>query len=284
MVLSPGVIALVLLAALCHASWNALVKSGADRLVMMNYTIGVSSVLSLFLAPFVPLPNAAAWPFLIGSTLIHLAYYAALIFAYRHGDLSQVYPIARGSAPVIVAGGAWLAAGEALNGAELAGVLIVSGGIISLAWRGRGGLRPDGELKAIGFALLTACTIGSYSLVDGLGVRRSGNAASYIIWLFIFEIIPLFAFTWWRRRGRLIADFAPHFKVGLVGGVIAGTAYAIAIWAFSQGPMAHVVALRETSVIMAAIIGALILKERFGPRRIAAAAVVAAGAVLLQVG
>ena len=121
-------------------------------------------------------------------------------------------------------------------------------------------------------------------LVDGLGVRRSGNAASYIIWLFIFEIIPLFAFTWWRRRGRLIADFAPHFKVGLVGGVIAGTAYAIAIWAFSQGPMAHVVALRETSVIMAAIIGALILKERFGPRRIAAAAVVAAGAVLLQVG
>ena len=89
MALSPGVIALVLLAALCHASWNALVKSGADRLVMMNYTIGVSSVLSLFIAPFVPLPNAEAWPFLIGSTLIHLAYYAALIFAYRHGDLRE---------------------------------------------------------------------------------------------------------------------------------------------------------------------------------------------------
>ena len=284
MALTPGVIALVLLAALCHASWNALVKSGADRLVMMNYTIGVSSVLCFFIAPFVPLPNAAAWPFLIASLLIHLAYYAALLYAYEHGDLSQVYPIARGSAPVIVAGGAWLAANEALSPAELAGVLIVSGGIISLAWRGRRATRPEGELKAVGFALLTACTIGSYSLVDGLGVRRSGNAASYIVWLFVLEIIPLFAFTAWRRRGRLVADFAPHFKIGLVGGVIAGTAYAIAIWAMSQGPMAHVVALRETSVIMAAIIGALVLKEPFGPRRIAAASVVAAGAVLLQTG
>ncbi|MEM7223564.1 MAG: EamA family transporter [Pseudomonadota bacterium] len=284
MALSPGVIALVLLAALCHASWNALVKSGADRLVMMNYTIGFSGVISFFIAPFVPLPAAAAWPFLIGSTLIHLTYYASLIYAYKHGDLSQVYPIARGSAPVIVAAGAWLAASEALSPAELLGVLIVSGGIVSLAWRGRRQARPDGEVKAVGFALLTACAIGGYSLVDGMGVRRAGNAASYIVWLFIFEIVPLFAFTWYRRRGRLVAAFAPHLKIGLIGGVIAGTAYAIAIWAMSQGPMAHVVALRETSVIMAAIIGALVLKEPFGPRRIAAAAVVTLGALLLQVG
>jgi drug/metabolite transporter (DMT)-like permease len=162
-------------------------------------------------------------------------------------------------------------------------VLILCGGIVSLAWR-RNGPAHDGEVKAVGFALLTSLMIGLYSVTDGLGVRGAGTAAGYILWLFAIEGLPLLFYALWRRRGRIRAAFAPSLKAGLGGAVISCLAYGIVIWAMSLGPMAHVVALRETSVIMAAALGALVLKEPFGHRRIAAAAVVAGGAVLLQAG
>jgi len=283
MTLDIGVVALVLLAAVLHATWNAFVKAGADRLAVLTLAMAVPAPLCALALPFVPVPEVASWPYLCASVVIHTSYYACLLFAYRHGDLSQVYPIARGTAPVLVAFGAWAMAGEVLNLRELAGVLIVSAGIMSLAWR-RGGLAKDGELAAIGFALLTSLNIGLYSVTDGLGVRNAGTAIGYILWMFALEGLPLLAFTLWVRRGRIRASFAPSLKVGIGGALISSLAYAIVIWAMSVAPMAHVVALRETSVIMAAVIGALILKEPFGGRRIAAAAVVAAGAVLLQVG
>jgi drug/metabolite transporter (DMT)-like permease len=283
MSLDPGVLALVLLAAALHASWNALVKAGGDRLAVLAITMGAPSLLLWLALPFVPAPAVAAWPYLFASVVVHTAYYACLIHAYRHGDLSQVYPIARGTAPLLVAAGAWALAGEALSPAELAGVLILCGGIVSLAWR-RNGPAHDGEVKAVGFALLTSLMIGLYSVTDGLGVRGAGTAAGYIFWLFAIEGLPLLFYALWRRRGRIRAAFAPSLKAGLGGAVISCLAYGIVIWAMSLGPMAHVVALRETSVIMAAALGALVLKEPFGHRRIAAAAVVAGGAVLLQAG
>jgi drug/metabolite transporter (DMT)-like permease len=282
MALDPGVLVLVLLAALGHASWNALAKAGGDQLVFMTYQICLPVVPAFILALLLPPMAASAWPYLIVSAVVHNVYFALLIGAYRHGDLSQVYPISRGSAPALVALGAWALAGEALSAAELLGVFIVSGGIISLAWRR--GLRHDGETKAVVFALLNGFAIATYTIADGLGVRESGAAFTYIAWLFALDGFPLAAMAWWQRRGRLKAAFAAQLKPGIAGAVIASGAYAIVIWALSLGPMAHIVALRETSVLLAAAIGALVLGEPFGRYRIVAAAVVAAGAIVLQIG
>jgi drug/metabolite transporter (DMT)-like permease len=283
MSLDSGVLLLVLLAALMHASWNALVKSGGDRLVMTTVIMVIPCLPSAMALLVLPALHPAAWPFLILSMATHLAYFVGLLGAYRHGDLSQVYPISRGSAPALVGIGAWAVAGEALSPIEGLGVLIVSGGIMSLAWRRRG-RTGTGETKAIGFALLTALTIAIYLLADGMGVRRSGNALTYICWLMVLDALPLLAFTLWRRRGRIRAAFVPSLQLGVFGGVIAAISYGITIWAMGVAPMAHVVAVRETSVIFGAAIGAALLKEPFGRFRIAAAAVVAGGAVLLNLG
>ncbi len=283
MTLELGVLFLVLFSAVLHASWNALVKAGGDPLVMIALVMFVPSLPCLAALFFLPALAAAAWPFVIASILIHSVYYGSLIAAYRHGDLSQVYPIARGAAPPLVAVGAWTFAGEALNTMEAAGVLVVSAGIMSLAWRRSAGTH-DGAIKAIGFALLTALSIALYLVADGMGVRRSGFALTYICWLFMLEGFPLLVFTLWARRGRIAASFGPNLKQGVFGGLIAGVSYGIAIWAMGVGPMAHIVAVRETSVLIGAMIGALVLKEPFGRTRIAAAAVVACGAVLLNVG
>ena len=273
----------MLLAAVMHATWNAFVKAGGDRLVIMALAMILASPFCLFGALFVPFPDPASWPYLVASIVIHSAYYGFLIHAYRHGDLSQVYPIARGAAPVLVAAAAWIWAGEALRPREMLGVAVVSLGILSLAWR-RGHVLRAGEAGSIAFALLTSVSIALYSVTDGIGVRNAGSAISYILWLFALEGWPLFLYALWRRRGRIGVSFLPNLKIGFGAAAISTLAYGIVIWAMSLGAMAHVVALRETSVVMAAAIGAMALKEPFGLRRIAAAATVAAGAVLLNAG
>ena len=287
MTLAPGVLSLVLLAALFHASWNALVKSGGDKLVMQTFVICTPGAVSLLFLPFVPLPDPASWPYLAASVGIHLIYFGFLVYAYRHGDLSQVYPIARGAAPALVAVMAWLLAGETLSAQEILGLAIVSLGIISLSRLARllfGQDRPrDGEVKAIVFALLSATTIGSYSLADGIGVRQAGSEISYILWLLFLEAPLLLAYTLWRRRGRIAESFRPYWVRGIGGGLVAGLAYGIVIWAMSAAPLAHVVALRETSVIIAAYIGTRMMGEPFGKTRMAAAVLVAGGAILLNV-
>lgn len=281
MALDPGVLVLVLLAALCHASWNALVKASEDKLVLQTYVICAPAAPALLAAVLLPPMAAAAWPYLIASVLIHNVYFALLLGSYRHGDLSQVYPISRGAAPALVALGAWVWAGEALSALEVAGVLVVSGGIASLAWRRQ---RGEAEAKAVTFALLNGFAIAAYSISDGMGARLSGSAPTYIAWLLGLDGWPILATALWLRRDRLKAAFGAQLKPGLTGSLLANVAYTIVIWALSLGPMAHIVALRETSVLLAAAIGTLLFKEPFGRTRIAATAVVAAGAVLLQLG
>ncbi len=271
---------LVLLAAVMHATWNALVKAGHDTLAMQTAVTVFSGLAIVPLLPFVPFPDEASWPFLILSILVHGFYYVFLINAYRHGGLSQVYPIARGAAPLLIALGAWAFADEQPSLVEWAGVVIVSAGIMSLAAPGR--IAGGGEAKAVGFALATSVTIGLYSISDGMGVRRSAEPLSYIAWLFALDSIPVLFAGLWFRRGRLVAAFGPTLARGGLGGVIASLGYGIVIWAMSHAPIAHVSALRETSVILAAVIGTLFLGEPFGARRIIAAAVVAAGAALLR--
>jgi drug/metabolite transporter (DMT)-like permease len=277
---------LVLLAALLHASWNALVKSGGDKLAVQTLVIFFHIPPALLFLPFVPFPTPLAWLCIAGSTLVHTLYYAALVGAYRVGDLSQVYPIARGSAPLLVALGAFMILGETLSPLESIGLLILSAGLISLAWRRRAG----GEREAfkagsspVLLALATGFTIGGYSLIDGIGGRAAETVFSYIVWLFILEPLPLVFFAL-SRRGWSLAPFRPYWKRGLIGGIISGVAYGIVIWAMSVAPLAHVIALRETSVVLAAAIGMLFLGEGFGPLRLAAALLVACGAVLLRVG
>jgi drug/metabolite transporter (DMT)-like permease len=276
----------VLLAAVLHAGWNAVLKMGDDRLLTITVIIGVGGIIALPFLPFVAFPAAASWPFLLLSAGLHLGYFCFLVKAYRVGDLSHVYPVARGVAPLIVAVGAAGLAGETLAPLGIAGLLCASGGIASLAFLGGKGLGGDGSAaaaarKAFLFALGTGAFIAAYTLADGFGVRRAGSAAGYIAWLFLVSAIGLGALTALLRRGELPSYVARYWRPGLAGGVMCATAYGIVIWALGESPMAFVSALRETSVVIAALIGCLVLKESFGRGRLLAATSVAAGVALL---
>lgn len=284
MTLDPLVLALVLTAALLHATWNALVKAGGDRLAVMalvSFAPALVAVPALFLLPPMEL---AAVPWLLSSATLHIFYATALLLAYRHGDLSQVYPIARGSAPGLVALGAWLLAGEAKSLAEILALAVLSAGIMALAWRPRRAQARAGDRHALVFALLTGLCIAGYSLSDGLGARASDARFTYIAWLFAVDALPVPLYFLWVRRGQSWAILKRHLAVGLGGGMISFAAYGIVIWAMSVAPMAQVVALRETSVLFAALIGTQLMAEPFGRRRLTAACVIVMGAALLQVG
>lgn len=278
--LDPTVAGLVLFAALLHACWNAVVKADSDRLVSLSLVMAVGGVMGGIAALFLPLPVAAAWPYLIGSVLIHNVYYACLLSAYRHGDLSHVYPIARGLGPLLVALLSGRLIGEALTLVEGGGVLVLSVGIVGLAFS-RGWPRHL-EGRATLYAIATGFTIAGYTICDGMGARASGNALGYIAWLNILEGPGLLAVALWQRGARLLPYLRQHWWRGAAGGVIATVGYGIAIWALSQGAMAHVAAVRETSVLFAAVIGTVLLKEGFGGRRILAAAMVVAGLLLMN--
>jgi uncharacterized membrane protein len=236
--------------------------------------------IGLCAAPFVPVPPAAAWPYLVASFLIHNFYYFFLLKAYRWGDLSHVYPIARGLGPLLVALMSGGVIGEHLTLHENLGVLLVSCGIASLAFGH--GLPRGQEWRPVIYAVLTGVTIAAYTIADGLGAREADTALSYIVWLNIVEGPWVFLFAVASRRGAIVLSLRRGWRRGLMGGVVATVGYGIAIWALSLGAMAHVAALRETSVIFAAAMGALLLGERFGRRRMIAAAVVASGLVLMN--
>jgi drug/metabolite transporter (DMT)-like permease len=279
--MSPIITLLVLAAAVMHASWNALIKAGNDKVVMQCLVMFFAGVPCLPFLLFIPLPAPASWPFLALSLAVHGVYYVTLVNAYRFGALSQVYPIARGAAPLMIALGAWAFADEQMSVLEWAGVIVASAGIMSLAAPGK--LPREEELKAIGFALATSITIALYSLADGIGVRRAGESMSYILWLLALDAFPVMGVGLWLRRGRIVESFRPPMKRAIVGGLLSALGYGIVIWAMGRAPLAHVSALRETSVILAAIIGTALLGEPFGRRRILAAVLVAAGNGLLHI-
>ena len=281
MALPVHAVMLVLLAALCHAGWNAVVKIGGDRLVVIAVVNMVGAGVALLALPFVAVPAPAAWPWLVASLLVHLLYYYCLVRQYRVGDLSHVYPLSRGLSPLLVAAGAALVAGETMPATALAGLALSSLGIVSLAFDGGPPWRRDARPAL--YAITTALVIAAYTLVDGMGVRRSGDAAGYVAWLFLLDGIPI-AVLAWRRRGREMRGIlAREWRKSLFGGVLAITAYGLVIWAMSVGPMAQVSALRESSVIFAALIGVVVLGESFGARRVTAAVLVTAGLVILNV-
>jgi drug/metabolite transporter (DMT)-like permease len=279
MVLDPLVIVLVLCAALMHATWNAIVKSDRDRLVSMAMVMGAGTVLGIAAAPFVPLPAPAAWKWLVASMIIHYFYYFFLLRAYAHGDLSHVYPIARGLGPTLVAIFSGTLVGEHLAVHEGIGVALVSTGILTLALaRGLKAFEPRPTL----YAVITGVTIASYTVSDGIGARSAGDAIAYIVWLNILEG-PGLILTAIAIRGRAMLPYLrQYWWRGTVGGVIATLGYGIAIWGLSVGAMAHVAALRETSVLFASLIGTLLLGEGFGRLRVVAAGMIVAGLILMN--
>ena len=279
--MEPTVFLLVATAAILHAVWNAMVKVGGDQLVAVSMIMASGGVAALCLTPFVSFPEPTSWLYLAASTAIHLCYYGCLVMSYRHGDLSLVYPIARGSAPAIVAIGAYLAAGEVLPPLGILAVAIISLAILSLAATGRGVAHGA---RSVFFAVCTGISIAAYTLVDGLGGRATQHVQDYIVWLFVIEPLPLVAITVALRRGRLMGTVRKEWRAGALGGLFSAIAYGLVIWAMSITPMTYVSALRETSVIVAALIGAHMLHEPMGRRRIWAACIVVVGIVLLQQG
>jgi drug/metabolite transporter (DMT)-like permease len=267
----------ILFAAALHAGWNALVKLGLDRFSSILFLALVQGGIALLLLPFFGLPPRAAWPWVLAGSALHSGYKLVLIRAYGHGDLSQVYPLARGTAPLIVAIVGVLFLGEAMAPARAAAVVAIAGGIMLMA--GRGGLTRAG----LAWALATAAFTASYTLADGVGARVAGSASAFTLTMFVLDGLIMLAFGLAARGGPALAALLPAWRGGLAAGAMSLGAYWIAIWGFTQAPLAMVAALRETSVLFAMLLGAWLLEERLTPRRWAAGALILAGVALMRI-
>ncbi len=277
--MTSSVLAMVLFAALLHACWNAIIKVDDEKQLLMALMSIGSGLISLVLLPFVPVPAAAGWPFLAASVALHTGYKLFLVRAYHHGDLGQVYPIARGTAPLMVAPLSVYIAGDAMSPASALAVAVIGAGILSLAFRGGAPIQRDG--RPVANALATAAFIAAYTLVDGMGARAAGSPHAYVVWLFLLDSTPLAAISLWQRRGATLALARARWRQGLAAATMSMAAYWLVVYGMTVAPIGPVAALRETSVIFATIIGAVLLKEKFGRWRVGAACLVAAGIVLL---
>ncbi|MGI5398391.1 EamA family transporter [Streptomyces sp. CA-135486] len=272
----------VLIAAITHATWNALAHTIKDQLLAFTLIAGGGTVIGAVLACFFPLPAAAAWPYLIASALLHIGYQALLMRSFTLGDFGQMYPIARGTAPLVVTVLAALFVGESLNGWQLAGVVIASAGLVGVAlWGIRGGSDAHPHWPALLAALATGLSIAAYTVVDGVGVRASGTPLGYIAWLMILEGALIPAYTLYVHRGGLLAQLRPYAARGLLGAMLSISAYGLVLWAQTKAPLAPIAALRESSIIVGAAIGAVFFKEKFGAPRIAAAGLMVVGIGLM---
>ena len=284
--MSTIVVLAVLLAALLHASWNALVKGGSDRWMTSGMIGGFGGIGALIVAlAFLPLPLSHHWPWLIGSGALHALYFIFLVNAYAHGDLGKVYPIARGSAPLIIVALSAPLVGDIPSLSELIAVLVIVAGVVALS------LEPaklaSANARTLVLALLTGACIAAYSLFDAVGIRKVGPEVGngtlvYLTWIMVFASIPIMAATYIVRRGHIVSHLRAHALTGIGGAFIALTSYGLVLFAFANASVASVAALRETGVVFAALIGVVVLGEKFGKRRIPAAILVACGASALK--
>ncbi|MFE2041795.1 EamA family transporter [Streptomyces sp. NPDC059477] len=277
--MTPLVATAVLAAAVTHAGWNAIAHRITDKLVGFALISGGGVLIGLALVPFAAFPAAGAWPYLFVSGAIHIGYYALLMRSFRLGDFGQAYPIARGTAPLLVTLFAALFAHEVPDAWAAAGIALSCAGLTGVALWGLRGRRPN--WPAIGAALATGLTIAAYTVVDGLGVRAADSPLGYIGWLMVLQGGFLPAYAVYRWRGETVARLRPHAGLGLLGAAMSVAAYALVLWAQTQAELAPVAALRESSIIVGAAIGAVMFKERFGVARVAAAGVLVVGIGLM---
>ena len=272
---------LILLAAALHAGWNALVKISGDKIAVMAVVTLAGSILSLFALPFVESPHPDSWPLLLLAILIHTAYHFFLPIAYEHGDLGQVYPIARGLAPILVTVAAFFFAGEHVDPLTLIGILCLAAGVMALTFDG--GKASNIKPKAILFAVATGVCIASYTVVDGLGARQAVSILGFAVWLTIGDGILTFliALVWKKRE---IAEVVrTNALIGVAGGAMQVGAYWIIVYALAVAPMGMVSGLRETSVLFAALISTFLLKEGFGVWRFVSACLVTLGLIVSRI-
>ncbi|WP_329121494.1 DMT family transporter [Streptomyces sp. NBC_01465] len=277
--MTPLVTLAVVFAAITHATWNALAHHMKDQLVSFTLISGGGALLGLLAAPFVPFPHAGAWPYLIGSAALHVAYMLLLMRSFTLGDFGQMYPIARGTAPLVVTVLAAVFVHEVPDAWQLAGVAVASAGLVGVALWGMKGSRP--HWPALIAALATGLAIASYTTVDGMGVRASGSSLGYIAWLMILEGIAIPAYALHKRRAELLPQLRPVAVRGMAGATLSVIAYGLVLWAQTRAPLAPIAALRESSIIVGAAIGAVFFKERFGAPRIAAAGLMVVGIGLM---
>jgi len=270
----------VLGAALLHASWNAMLKSGGDKQLDAVGLAAGSGLVALLAAPFAGMPAAASWPWIAASATVHIAYFWLLAETYRWGDLSFSYPIMRGGGPLLVTGAGVAAFGEVLPWTETAGVALISAGI--LAFAAHSARDPRAQRRSLAYALANAVVIAAYTLIDAQGARASGAPVAYALWFFVANGLVITAIGSMRRGAGVARHLARTWRRTLGGGALAVGAYGIALWAMTLAPVALVAVLRETSVVFAAAIGSLVLREPFTRRRVAATLAVLAGLVALR--
>jgi phosphonate utilization associated putative membrane protein len=288
--LSWPVVAAVLCGALLHAGWNALVKSSGDKPLDTALVHVMGSLVAIPLLLWVGLPSTAGLPYIAASLVIHIGYYIALAGAYQHGELGLTYPIMRGFAPLLVALGSGTLLGESPSPAAWAGVLGITLGVSLVGMAHPGQALHHG--KALAYAFANAGIIALYTVVDGRGVRAEvaagGSAARYVLLLFVLDGIAYPSLVWWRRsragRGAILAYARQRWPLATLGGSASIGSYAIALWAMTVAPVASVAALRETSVLFAALLGTVLLKERFGLQRALGTAVIVGGVMALRLG
>lgn len=273
------VVPVVLGAAVLHASWNALAHGISDRLVAFSLIGLAYTAVCAVLVAVVGLPASGAWPWILASAGVHVLYQLALMGSYQLGPFSQVYPLARGTSPWVVAVVSMTVLGQHLPVIELVGVLVVSAGLISLVFVG--GRPRRGDALALVAALITGVMIATYTVLDGVGVHTT-SLLTYAGWMFLLQgpAVPLLAVL--LRGRRLGVQLRPSLLLGLLGGIVSLIAYGLVLWAQTRGALAPIAALRETSIVIAALIGAVFLHERFGRARALAGFVVVLGIVLLN--
>ena len=276
--MSLPVFLVVLFAALMHATWNAVVKGGDDKLLTTVLVTASASCLSALALPFLPAPAPASWPFIAGSLVFQIGYFVLVARIYHVADMGQTYPVMRGTAPLLVAlaSSAWV--GERLHAGVWAGIGIICAGILVMAFGGSTRRAKAG----VPLAFLSAFFIAGFTLVDALGVRRSGAPAAYTLWIFLLTGLPLALWAFAARGRAFTAYAAANWRAGLIGGFGTTAAYGLALWAMTLAPVAVVAALRETSILFATAISGLILKERVGALRLAAASIIVAGVLVLR--
>jgi drug/metabolite transporter (DMT)-like permease len=272
------VVLLVLFGALLHATWNAIIKAGTDKSLDAALISAGGAITALPFLSLLPLPAPAAWSFIAASAVLQFAYFQLVAAAYEAGDIGLVYPLMRGGAPLLVAATSGLVVGEHLSLGALAGTLTICAGILTLALEARKGGR-----RAVMLALVNACVIASYTYVDGIGARLSGNAISYTLWMSLLPPILLFAWAIARRgHGAVRLHVRRNWRRGLIGGAGSIASYGLALWAMTRAPIAVVAALRETAIVFALIISVAVLKERATPSRYIAGAIIAIGVLVLK--
>ncbi len=269
----------VLVAAVLHAAWNVIVKSNADRLVSLSVLQTFMAVMGFGMVLVFGYPGHHIWPYALASGLLHLGYNLFLVRAYRHADLSVVYPIARGAAPLLTLLGSLFLTQDNVGIWMVAAVVILVAGLMLT---GLGNRSPGADPHALYYALGTACWIALYTLVDGIGARNSGNALGFAGVIFVFDGLFILVAALALRGKALGAGFAANWRMGIVGGAASCAAYGIAVWAMTKAPIASVAALRETSIVFVLLFSARILREKLGWQRILGGVMIVGGASLLR--